>query len=180
MAAGFTRQMLLLAAIATVLRDAVVLAGGGTLRLPLAWGDAPAPNFLHERHARRRRLQERTVQGPGDGAAVRSSLQGSLQLGYFSAVIGFGTPAQSFELIVDTGSHMTAVPCAGCTQCGRHRKFDSKRSSSAAVCTGDSSCAFSIAYQEGSAYRGTYVDRRLSRLGQRVRGRPLHLWLLER
>lgn len=138
-------------------------ADEGVLRLPLVHTSERAPAHLVERHLRRRRLGEHTPadSGPVNGVALHAALHGNLKLGYFSTIVGFGTPAQHFELIVDTGSGITAVPCAGCTQCGNHRKFDASASSSAIVCKG-TSCAFSIAYQEGSTYRGTYVDDMLS------------------
>lgn len=40
---------------------------------------------------------------------------------YFYATLQLGTPAKSFEVIVDTGSTITYVPCAQCgDQCGSH------------------------------------------------------------
>ena len=49
-------------------------------------------------------------------------LHGNLHtLGYFSADVCLGTPSQKFDLIVDTGSALTALPCAGCSHCGTHR-----------------------------------------------------------
>ena len=49
-------------------------------------------------------------------------LQGNLHtLGYFSAYVCAGTPQTKFDLIVDTGSSLTAMPCRDCTHCGTHR-----------------------------------------------------------
>ncbi len=49
-------------------------------------------------------------------------LEGNLHtLGYFSAEVCVGTPPKSFDLIVDTGSALTALPCADCTKCGVHK-----------------------------------------------------------
>ena len=46
-------------------------------------------------------------------------LQGNLHtLGYFSATLCVGTPLRKFDLIVDTGSALTAFPCESCTHCG--------------------------------------------------------------
>ena len=40
---------------------------------------------------------------------------------YFYATLQLGTPAKSFEVIVDTGSTITYVPCSQCGgQCGSH------------------------------------------------------------
>ena len=59
-------------------------------------------------------------------------------LGYFSATVCVGSPPLKFDLIVDTGSSLTALPCADCTQCGDHRhglvsraRFDEAGSSTA-------------------------------------------------
>ena len=59
-------------------------------------------------------------------------------LGYFSAQICIGSPQRSFDLIVDTGSALTALPCDGCPHCGTHKhggqngmRFSESSSSSA-------------------------------------------------
>ncbi|CAM9753368.1 unnamed protein product, partial [Phaeothamnion confervicola] len=36
------------------------------------------------------------------------------------AYIYVGTPPQRVSVIVDTGSHFTAFPCVGCSNCGDH------------------------------------------------------------
>lgn len=45
------------------------------------------------------------------------------QRSYFYATLNLGTPARKFEVIVDTGSTITYVPCADCskTNCGKHK-----------------------------------------------------------
>mmetsp|Transcript_18651 Transcript_18651/g.31075 ORF Transcript_18651/g.31075 Transcript_18651/m.31075 type:complete len:762 (+) Transcript_18651:174-2459(+) len=70
-----------------------------------------------------------------------------------------GTPRQRVSVIVDTGSHHTAFPCSGCSQCGDHTDlyFNPKSSSTIVVpkC-GGKNCVFSQSYTEGSmwtAYR---------------------------
>ena len=70
-----------------------------------------------------------------------------------------GTPRQRVSVIVDTGSHHTAFPCSGCSQCGDHTDlyFNPKKSTSIVVpkCSGKN-CVFSQSYTEGSmwtAYR---------------------------
>ena len=53
-------------------------------------------------------------------------------LGYFAADICAGTPAQLFDVIIDTGSSLPAVACQGSSHCGTHshprgqssRRFD--------------------------------------------------------
>jgi len=41
-------------------------------------------------------------------------------LGYFAADLCVGNPPRTFTVIVDTGSSLTALPCASCTHCGGH------------------------------------------------------------
>jgi len=67
-------------------------------------------------------------------------------LGYFAADVCLGNPARTFTLIVDTGSGMTAVPCASCVHCGRHAKgtrFDPGASSTSKPlgCSGCEVCS---------------------------------------
>lgn len=115
----------------------------------------------------RRRLIARDAFG---GTELRGNLH---TLGYFSADVCVGTPPTSFDLIVDTGSSLTALPCKDCTQCGEHahpggshhRRYDAARSSTsaqlacnAADCAGhrctNGACAYSVSYTEGSSIRG--------------------------
>ena len=41
-------------------------------------------------------------------------------IGTHYAHIYVGTPPQRVSVIVDTGSHHTAFPCEGCSNCGTH------------------------------------------------------------
>jgi hypothetical protein len=146
-----------------VLIQLAVRVPAQTVRAPLirAAPGAPVPDLLLNRHAFRRRLAVDDVAG-GASATILASLRGDLRLGYFSTIVGIGTPPQYFELIVDTGSTITAVPCAGCTQCGSHHKFDADRSSTAKRCVGGAECSYFIRYQEGSSYQGRYVTDRFT------------------
>lgn len=106
-------------------------------------------------------------------------MKGNLHtLGYFSATVCMGTPARQFDLIVDTGSALTAVPCDGCPHCGVHKhgsnagaRFSETSSSTAAAiscsqpplgmstcrqCDGGK-CGYSVSYTEGSSIRGHLV-----------------------
>ena len=106
-------------------------------------------------------------------------MQGNLHtLGYFSATVCMGTPPRSFDLIIDTGSALTAVPCDGCPHCGTHKhgsingaRFSEASSSTAAAvpcsqppsgmsscrqCDGGK-CGYSVSYTEGSSIRGHLV-----------------------
>lgn len=109
----------------------------------------------------------------------RLSLSGELHtLGYYSTVVCLGNPGRPYDLIVDTGSSITAVPCAGCRQCGTHLcgtngRFSEKASptAQAVVCpmrsavTGLSCetcnnrrCEYSVRYTEGSSIRGHILN----------------------
>ena len=118
---------------------------------------------------RRRRLLPRRLAG------WAGSLHGNLHtLGYFSADVCVGTPGRSFDLIVDTGSALTAFPCASCSHCGLHkhgsvngaRYSESQSSTNQKVacskpppgmhcrsCDG-SACAYGVSYTEGSTIKG--------------------------
>ena len=96
------------------------------------------------------------------GRRLGAEMQGNLfSLGYFSANVCFGTPAQRFDVIIDTGSSLTAVPCADCSHCGSHRhgeeanaRFDSQASSTFSA---SGSRPYSVSYTEGSSIRGRIV-----------------------
>jgi len=109
-----------------------------------------------------------------------AELDGNLNtLGYFSAKVCVGTPATSFDLIVDTGSALTAFPCSDCPHCGEHQhatvpgaRFDAARSSSSRKvecshpppgmhcrsCGGGGTCEYGVSYTEGSSIRGRLVE----------------------
>ena len=86
----------------------------------------------------------------------------------------WSSPPRPYNLIVDTGSSVTALPCASCTQCGTHvcgqrGRFDTQQSKTAryvgcstpgvrcAPCSG-SKCMYSVHYTEGSAISGHVVE----------------------
>ena len=75
-----------------------------------------------------------------------------------------GTPPQRQSVIVDTGSHYTAFPCSGCSQCGQHTDpyWDLKNSSTATVpkCQ-NQPCVISQSYSEGSSWRAIKVVDKL-------------------
>ncbi|KOO27015.1 aspartic proteinase-like protein 2-like protein [Chrysochromulina tobinii] len=101
-------------------------------------------------------------------AVISERLSGDLMSrGYFAAEILVGTPPQRFSLIVDTGSSITALPCAECSSCGEHanprfrpaasRTFEpvgcGERDFGCTSCQGGA-CAYHVVYQEGSSYSG--------------------------
>mgnify|MGYP002632318142 CR=1 FL=1 len=103
-------------------------------------------------------------------------LHGDLHtLGYFSADLCVGSPGRVFDLIVDTGSALTALPCQDCGHCGIHRhpghngaRFSEKDSSTAerVSCSrpvegmnschncDNGACGYGVSYTEGSSIRG--------------------------
>ena len=107
-------------------------------------------------------------------------LEGNLNtLGYFSAEICVGTPSKSFDLIVDTGSALTAFPCSDCPHCGRHQhstaagsrySLQSSTTSKSVSCRAppngmhcrscgaSGNCEYSVSYTEGSSIRGRIVE----------------------
>ena len=96
------------------------------------------------------------------GRRLGVEMQGNLfSLGYFSANVCFGTPAQRFDVIIDTGSSLTAVPCADCSHCGSHQhasyvnaRYDSQASSTFSAA---GIHPYSVSYTEGSSIRGRIV-----------------------
>ena len=55
------------------------------------------------------------------------------------AYVYAGTPAQRVSVIIDTGSHFTAFPCAGCKNCGSHTDppWDGDKSTTSHIVTCD-------------------------------------------
>ena len=83
------------------------------LSAPLRRGGARSAAHAAARAAARERLLL--------GGVSQHELRGSIaSAGYHYATVALGTPARSFEVIVDTGSTMTYVPCSSCTHCGSH------------------------------------------------------------
>ena len=61
-------------------------------------------------------VQREGEEGWGASGGPSERLSGDLlHLGYYSAELSVGTPLQTFSVIVDPGSSVTAIPCAGCT-----------------------------------------------------------------
>eukprot|EP01043_Picozoa_sp_COSAG02_P000765 COSAG02_NODE_14_length_56855_cov_512.793661_46_plen_409_part_00 len=117
-------------------------------------------------HAQRRlhghiELSDKTIQeGQLDG--------NTMPLGYYYARVHVGTPGQEFTVIVDTGSSLMAVPCTGCTRCGKHMNPYFEQSTSNTYSEGCSSipkckscsgghCTYKTHYVEGSSIGGYLV-----------------------
>jgi hypothetical protein len=133
---------------------------------PLPWRDELPANWTAGRAPCRR-------------LSSRGRLAGALHtLGYFSTEVCVGSPPRRFDVIVDTGSSLTAVPCSSCKTCGEHicgsaGRFDPAASSTAAPvhcpsreattagvrcdqCLA-SECSYSVHYTEGSSIRGRII-----------------------
>ncbi|QDZ24228.1 aspartic peptidase [Chloropicon primus] len=107
---------------------------------------------------------------------------------YLSTTVALGSgPEREFELIVDTGSSLTYVPCTNCKKCGKHMaraKFSAEESNTArsvrckhhrrADCQcgnvhcqcSHNQCYYEIRYAEGSASGGKLLSD-VVRLGPR-------------
>ena len=113
------------------------------------------------RRRRRALLQER-ADDDGDVAGSKTfsrivPVHGTHEkMGYFYANVHIGTPAQSFGVILDTGSSIMSVPCENCSHCGTHLDpvFNVTASSTAV----DTHETFSQSYTEGSSLHGTFVE----------------------
>lgn len=95
---------------------------------------------------------------------------GGVDLGYYYVDLRVGTPPVKQTVIIDTGSGLTAFPCAGCESCGHHLDsyFDYRRSSSSRriscseniPCNSCKSehCQYYQGYAEGSSISGFLVE----------------------
>ncbi|CAG9330927.1 unnamed protein product [Blepharisma stoltei] len=91
------------------------------------------------------------------------------ELAYYYVDIWVGTPAVKQTVIVDTGSRLTAFPCAGCDSCGQHMDsyFNYSKSTTARLvnceetsCSSchEQKCEYSQSYAEGSSISGFLVE----------------------
>eukprot|EP00878_Enallax_costatus_P016920 GHUV01017762.1.p1 GENE.GHUV01017762.1~~GHUV01017762.1.p1 ORF type:complete len:346 (+),score=38.40 GHUV01017762.1:399-1436(+) len=110
-------------------------------------------------------------------AAGKLDVDGSVRVGYFYAVLPLGTPPKLFDVIVDTGSTVTYVPCNDCEHCGTHNDLPFNPSQSPTskwlscndqqckqldtyYCSTEEhpgQCAYRIAYAEQSTSEGRLV-----------------------
>lgn len=106
--------------------------------------------------------------------AVRNlHLFGNSTLGYYYLDAYIGSNNQKKSLILDTGSHMTILPCKGCTRCRSHLNaiYDPSQSDTFEylkprnnyfnwICSNSlvkNKCHFQQGYTEGSEYKGYYA-----------------------
>lgn len=122
------------------------------------------PPLLLDAYETRRYLRHDHSENPNSSSSSPSSLpHGPLYrgMGTHFIYLWVGTPPQRVSVIVDTGSHHTAFPCKGCSNCGSHTDhyWDPKRSSTAVTqACGASSCRFSQSYTEGSSWQAYKVN----------------------
>ncbi|KAJ0394180.1 hypothetical protein ATCC90586_005617 [Pythium insidiosum] len=154
----------------------------GWLRLPLRRHDVIAPGRLLalQQQRIRRRLGATATDGNGsveDSDALNDTVgifynEVPLGVGYGThyAELYIGLPPQRASVIVDTGSHLTALPCNACKHCGEHTDplFDIDKSSTVqyvscqaqvtcSSCT-QQQCLIEQSYTEGSMWTAVMVD----------------------
>ena len=115
----------------------------------------PKPSSIHELRQYARNTNDRNLASLD--AEILPVYPG---YGTHFVYIYVGSPPQRQSVIVDTGSHYTAFPCTGCSQCGQHTDpyWNPDNSSTAAiqVCNGQH-CVFTQSYSEGSSWRAIKV-----------------------
>ena len=82
----------------------------------------------------------------------RSPIIGGVHVGYVAATVNIGTPPRNFDVILDTGSSRTVLPCVDCVDCGHEHAYDPARSSTAR----GTQHTFKLRYVEGSSLGGRY------------------------
>jgi hypothetical protein len=120
--------------------------------------------LLLDAHETRRYLRQT---GPGPHAPLYRGM------GTHFIYIWVGTPPQRVSVIVDTGSHFTAFPCQGCSNCGTHTdSYYNPKSSSTSLTQhcggGNQLCRFSQSYTEGSSWQAYKVSDIVWIGGERV------------
>ncbi|TYZ53841.1 hypothetical protein PybrP1_004602, partial [[Pythium] brassicae (nom. inval.)] len=127
------------------------------------------PTLAQQQHRVRRRLASAADNATGNASIVYSEAPLRVGLGTHYAELYLGVPAQRASVIVDTGSHLTALPCSSCKGCGNHTdpffditksttaKFANCRDFSCQSCN-EERCYISQGYTEGSMWQAVVVD----------------------
>jgi hypothetical protein len=83
-----------------------------------------SPHHIDDHHQHQHIRRNLLVNTPYTGVHPYQTTPLSQGYGTHYATVYVGTPPQRKSVIVDTGSHYTAFPCAGCTNCGEeHREL---------------------------------------------------------
>ncbi|KAG1711676.1 hypothetical protein DVH05_008922 [Phytophthora capsici] len=126
--------------------------------------------LAHQQARSRRRAQGEAVTGDRNIALALSEAPLGVGYGTHYAEIYLGIPAQRASVILDTGSHLTALPCSTCNGCGTHTDplFDVSKSTTAKYlgchdfdsCRSceNNRCMISQSYMEGSMWQAVVVD----------------------
>ena len=90
--------------------------------------DADTPHHHHQNHHHHHHHQNQNIRRnllvhtPYNGVHPYQTTPLSQGYGTHYATVYVGTPPQRKSVIVDTGSHYTAFPCAGCANCGEEHR----------------------------------------------------------
>lgn len=149
-ARGATAVVVLLAA--DILSSATALDLSNELPMPANLDNGTPTNTKLYSLSLGRVLRDHTASAEDASKLARLDWQGRrslylsfedepLFLGYGThfAFVYVGTPPQRASVIVNTGSHFTAIPCSECSNCGNHTDpyWDPKKSSTADIVTCD-------------------------------------------
>jgi len=152
----------------------------GILILPLIPSDSPEGRRRRRRRRRQRRFRRHLIkeeivaknsnntsnaENPEDAAANNenplqlhpSVLYEGYGVHYVDLWVGCGTP-QRVTVIVDTGSSVTAFPCAGCQQCGGSSDNETELYHTDAVYQQDTSTCFESVSSEKDCWVGQWAD----------------------
>ncbi|KAK9446944.1 aspartic peptidase domain-containing protein [Limtongia smithiae] len=132
------------------------IPAAGAVSFPIRAPESPATRM---RRRLRRRKMIRMLQRRGDSTA-EVSITNDYSDGAYLATVTLGTPAQSVELQVDTGSADLWVESSSNSDCSDNAcSTTGSFNSSASSTYSDSSTAdFSITYADGSTASGAYVQ----------------------
>lgn len=87
-----------------------------------------------------------------DGVEISGGVK---EEGYISCMVKIGEDGETFQLILDTGSPLTIVPCGNCQNCGNHAVLQDPHLSRFAR-------RFDIHYVEGSRCAGKFIETTVS------------------
>eukprot|EP01103_Thecamoeba_quadrilineata_P000993 TRINITY_DN1087_c0_g5_i1.p1 TRINITY_DN1087_c0_g5~~TRINITY_DN1087_c0_g5_i1.p1 ORF type:complete len:436 (-),score=76.56 TRINITY_DN1087_c0_g5_i1:32-1300(-) len=152
-----------------VLLGILLVIADAAIQIPIRRQKITSPDF-HARHMAK--LFSRSSSKLGDGpGGYTNPLNGNISIaGEFSAEVQLGTPAQTFQLQVDTGSSDLLVYSDGCVGCGDYgiTLYNSTASETYTwvpcnypafhcTCWDGTSCGFRDIYGDGSGVNGSVI-----------------------